>query len=1206
MTITTTAGTGYTTGQTVTISGVGMAGYNGTFTITSVPTATTFTYTDPSSGLANSGGGTATVTPTFNAGSTTSVTASGGVATFSNLALGSAGSYTLSPSATGGLTGLASSAFNVTLVVVNGGFQATPTGFTVTFSQAFNPATINLTGPTGTDGPVAVTLVGNGSIGPVSGSLYLDPTDTQLTFVKTVVVGSNGLPVSTGSLPLGAYTVTLVSGSAALTTTSSQTLDGNSDGLAGDNYTHTFNVVSSSPAAGDVLLPSATVLATVPDFARGPNTPNLTIASSNGATESGNTVTITTTSAHAYTVGQTVVISGVTLSGYNGTFTITGTPTATSFTYTDLAITNAASAGSGSANVPAVNVPNNSGDGLPVALTVLAPVQTVTFGSVTTGTFTLGFNSETTSNISVGATIEPQATFSISPTGATHAGTTVTITTTAAHGFVVGQRVTIAGVGVSAYNGTFTITAVTATTFKYTALSTPGSNSGGGSATGFGAFETGTTATIATTAAHGLSVGQTVTISGVGVSGYNGTFAITARTATTFSYTASSGLGNSGGGTATLTGASLATAIQSALGALSVVGGSANVAVTGTGPFTVTFAQPTVANPNLMTVATSTLAGGPPSIVNPNAPASVTSASLVLSYNATLLNITGATVNAALAGASLTVSTSGVGAAAQATITFTDSSGVNLGTLGSVDLGGLIATVPSTAPYKSKDLLHFVSESLNGGALTAAGVDGYQVVAYQGDTDGDGGYTSNDVTVLNQVVLGTNPGFAAYRLIDPVLIGGVSGGTSVSAADSSIMTLYVNNTAEPVLPNNTGVPPSSFAPGPDPTVSIPTGLAVGPDGTVTVPVNLDDARPAGSTGLTEAELALTYDPSLFTVSAADVHLGTVPAAGSGWTLSTVVDPRTGQIAITLLSQTPIATALGGSLVTITFHQTGTALSGTTPIALAASVDPHGQGTLVTALFDTDNRFVLSPAPSNGLAAIVSSSVWLSSPDGRVRASPLPGEASAVIDAPGVSAGVVNRPAESLPGALSAVIVDASSPEAGSVGNETVLVVPEHARPVAAGVGTVLEVRVASVDGAGVVAAAGAEQAPGVEFSFGILLSTSVPFAGTSHLVDVPMLALGRGFVDWAWPAGIPEDTWGRVLREPLVRTTADTMDNPIGDSAGTDFDWFSLVAARRRVTGDRTPAAPDQTHRTERAALDQSFAAMADEPEQEASEPGDE
>ena len=51
-------------GQPVTISGAGVSGYNGTFTVTSLPggsTGTTFTYTDSNTSLANSGGGTATL-----------------------------------------------------------------------------------------------------------------------------------------------------------------------------------------------------------------------------------------------------------------------------------------------------------------------------------------------------------------------------------------------------------------------------------------------------------------------------------------------------------------------------------------------------------------------------------------------------------------------------------------------------------------------------------------------------------------------------------------------------------------------------------------------------------------------------------------------------------------------------------------------------------------------------------------------------------------------------------------------------------------------------------------------------------------------------------------------------------------------------------------------------------------------------------------
>src|SRR5262249_22316371 len=158
------------------------------------------------------------------------------------------------------------------------------------------------------------------------------------------------------------------------------------------------------------------------------------------------------------------------------------------------------------------------------------------------------------------------------------------------HGFAVGQTVTIAGVGVSGYNNTFTITAVPSpTTFRFTVTSSLGA-SGGGTATlggssdqldivtvnpgsnhvsvlltskvstvattaNGGASESGPTVTITATAAHGYAGGQSVIIAGVGVGGYNGTFTITnVPSGTSFKYTAgSSGLANSGGGTATAT-----------------------------------------------------------------------------------------------------------------------------------------------------------------------------------------------------------------------------------------------------------------------------------------------------------------------------------------------------------------------------------------------------------------------------------------------------------------------------------------------------------------------------------------------------------------------------------------------------------------------------------------------------------------------------
>src|SRR5262249_22335264 len=67
VTINTTSAHGFSVGQTVVLSGVANAGYNGVFVIASTPTATQFTFVDPTTGLAASSGGTATVAGlTFN------------------------------------------------------------------------------------------------------------------------------------------------------------------------------------------------------------------------------------------------------------------------------------------------------------------------------------------------------------------------------------------------------------------------------------------------------------------------------------------------------------------------------------------------------------------------------------------------------------------------------------------------------------------------------------------------------------------------------------------------------------------------------------------------------------------------------------------------------------------------------------------------------------------------------------------------------------------------------------------------------------------------------------------------------------------------------------------------------------------------------------------------------------------------------------
>ena len=146
----------------------------------------------------------------------------------------------------------------------------------------------------------------------------------------------------------------------------------------------------------------------------------------------------------------------------------------------------------------------------------------------------------------VGATQPAAVGIVASPNGATESGYLVTITTTSAHGLSAGQTVTVAGVGVASYNGTFTVVSIPSTTqFTFVCGTSGFAPSGGGTISS-------AAVTISTTAAHGLSAGQLVTISNVGVAGYNGTFSVaTVLSSTQFTYNASAGgLAASGGGTA--------------------------------------------------------------------------------------------------------------------------------------------------------------------------------------------------------------------------------------------------------------------------------------------------------------------------------------------------------------------------------------------------------------------------------------------------------------------------------------------------------------------------------------------------------------------------------------------------------------------------------------------------------------------------------
>jgi type IV pilus assembly protein PilY1 len=154
---------------------------------------------------------------------------------------------------------------------------------------------------------------------------------------------------------------------------------------------------------------------------------------------------------------------------------------------------------------------------------LIAPVSATSFTFKCTGTVNTGVSALST---------------------ASKASTTATAAL-AAHGFSVGQRITIAGATPTTFNGVFLVTGATTNAFTY-ALPSPIAATATGSVT-----VTSNTAT-ATAPLHGFTTGDSVTIAGASQAGHNGVFVVTQVDANTFtySYTTPAPAGTSIGGTA--------------------------------------------------------------------------------------------------------------------------------------------------------------------------------------------------------------------------------------------------------------------------------------------------------------------------------------------------------------------------------------------------------------------------------------------------------------------------------------------------------------------------------------------------------------------------------------------------------------------------------------------------------------------------------
>ena len=371
--------------------------------------------------------------------------------------------------------------------------------------------------------------------------------------------------------------------------------------------------------------------------------------------------------------------------------------------------------------------------------------------------------------------------------------------------------------------------------------------------------------------------------------------------------------------------------------------------------------------------------GIPVTLSNVPAASGVTDVVFTLSYNPTLFDPTGGgTGDSSGTGSTFVMGTSTSVDATHATVTFTWHN--STAQSGTVVLGDILANVPNSAAnqYKGKEILGLGSITVNGAAFTGVAAAGLHVNAYLGDVTGDGTIGGLDVATAGGVAAGnqTSPiGLAAFRLVDPAIVGDIAGDASIDATAVSDLAAFTSNLHPPQIP----APPTGLTitpGGPDPTLSLgepsggvgrignPSGVGriSNPSynsGIVSVQVLLDHPRPDGSTGMNEAILALTYDPKVLTVSSSDITLGSIPGLGIGWQLVSVVDQGAGQIGIDLYSTTAITAAQVGSLVNIAFHIVPGAFVPATTVQLVNWVAPSGHW-FGTEVADGEGQFVLSP------------------------------------------------------------------------------------------------------------------------------------------------------------------------------------------------------------------------------------------------------
>lgn len=313
-TATTSAAHAYVAGQSVTIAGANQSEYNGTFTITGVPSETSFTYAVVESPTSPATG---TIKAVKKAGTTFFISSmsrssgnnAGGTDTATVNLSDSTASLGITAGSSVSITGANQSEYNGVFTVVSAG----STSFTV--NVPVNP-------------PASLTSLSNAAVlmnVPAKGK---DPATTQSRTVTAISRSGQTLTVTVASaLPSATGTVTL---------SGTTHYDG---ACTGFNEVNGSKQLSFTCTTGVSLTPSSSATGSLVGRVANP----ISVALSR--TIGSSTVTATAASAHSLSTGDVVVISGANETAYNGEYSVTvPAGSTTTFTYSGITLSPASPA----------------------------------------------------------------------------------------------------------------------------------------------------------------------------------------------------------------------------------------------------------------------------------------------------------------------------------------------------------------------------------------------------------------------------------------------------------------------------------------------------------------------------------------------------------------------------------------------------------------------------------------------------------------------------------------------------------------------------------------------------------------------------------------------------------------------------------------------------------------------------------------------